>query len=197
MQARVLLWDLSVGGRNWVDGTILGHFKAVDGFAGKILAVTVTAAGATRSSGSPGMMAMSCADGTVQVMDMADLTIIYCLSLAECADIMHQPGSRNRSQTGHHILAAFSLCGTWLATVGFTHVSTVQIWDAETGTLTESFAGSSNAVKVFKWALDKGRRQMLVLGDVAGDCTFHRWECGNSIELPVPAIARLDAHSAA
>lgn len=138
VQARVLLWDLSIGGRNWVDGTILGHFEAVDGFAGKILAVAFTAAGAISSSGSQGMMAMSCADGTVQVMDMADFTVIYRLSIAECADVMHQPWSRNSSQTGHHILAAFSLCGTWLATIGFTHINRVQIWDAETGTLIES-----------------------------------------------------------
>ena len=170
MQARVLLWDLSVGGRNWVDGTVLGHFKAVDGFAGKILAVAFTAAVAISSSGSPGMMAMSCADGTVQVMDMADCTIIYCLSLAECADVMHQPWSRNGSQTGHHILAAFSLCGYLAGQQLASPMATkCKSGRAESGCLVESFIGSSNAVKAFMWALDKGGRQILVLGDVAGD----------------------------
>lgn len=65
-------------------------------------------------------------------------------------------------------------------------------WEAETGTLIESFIGSSSAVKVFKWALDKGGRQLVVLVDVAGVCTFHHWECGNSIELPEPARAKAE-----
>lgn len=182
------MWDLAVGGQNWVDGTIVGHFKAIDSFAGKILAVIFATAGADSSDdtlSSHGMMAVACADGTLQVVDMADYTVSYSLSFARTADSMHQPWAGNRSQTGHNFLAAFSVCGAWLATAGLTTCVEIQIWDAETGALTASFVSSGNAVKVVKWSLYKGSRQALVIGDAAGDCSFHVWEynCSKGAEV--------------
>lgn len=198
VQGRVLLWDLSVAGQNWVDGTILGPFKAINSFAGKILAIIFTAAEQDRTNstaGFQGLMAIACADGTLQVIDTADYTVTYSLSISERADLMHQPWSRNRSQAEHIILAAFSACGTWLATVGLTSCSEVQIWEAETGALTGSSISSASAVKAIKWALDKGSRHTLVLGDVTGDCSFHFWECSST--GPEPDRRRLgNTHAA-
>ena len=182
VQARVLLWGLSIGWQNWVDGTILGHFKAIDSFAGKILDIIFTAAeqdSTVSTSGFQGLMAVACADGSLLIMDMADYTVIYSLRVSECADIMHQPCSSNRGQVGHNILAAFSVCNTWLATVGLSSCSNIQIWEAETGAPIGSCISSVNTVKAIKWALDTKSRHTLVIGDVAGGCSFHLWECGS------------------
>ena len=192
VQARVILWDLSVGGQNWVDGNIVGHFKAIDSFAAKILDIVFTAAEQDRTVSTPGLqglMVIACADSTLQIMDMVDYTVMYSLRMSECASVLSQPCSNNRSQQGHNMLAAFSLCGTWLATVGLSSCSKIQIWEAETGAPTGCFIGSVNAVKAIKWVLHKGSRHTLVIGDVAGNCSFHLWESGSG--GPEPDRARL------
>lgn len=126
-------------------------------------------------------MAIACADGTAQIIDIADTLLLTvsasqnvqrsCISLGQGTEVKQDITSLQPFQC-----AALGW-QQWAPPVAAK-------WEADTGPLTGSFICSANAVRVIKWAVYKESRRTLVIGDIAGDCSFHYWECGSTEPEP-------------
>lgn len=174
---RVLLWDLTMKGRKWIDGKITGHFQAFDNFAGQIATMDF-ACPENGLSDMSHFAAMACRDGTIRVASLTDDDYTYTLSIAaQGYDITnHHCSLHSRGTVQHDMLAAISPCGQWLATVGLSNSMEVQVWDTETGHLVKTCQKHKSSIKAMKWNNTGQRTQVLATGDCSGCCQISIWE---------------------
>ena len=177
LQGRVLLWDIQMKGRKWIDGKITGHFQAFDNFTGQITALDF-ACPENRLSDTSRFAAMACCDGTIRVASLTDDNYIYTLSIAAQGydTAKHHCSLQSRRTAQNSMLAANSPCGQWLATVGLSNSMEVQVWDTETGHLVKTCQEHTCAIKVIKWDNTGQQTQVLATGDCSGCCQISIWE---------------------
>ena len=158
-------------GRKWIGQKICGHFKSFDNFAGQVSAVSITAADDTGADAS--LMAMPCSDGTVQVAALETYQPLYSLSRADCDQSVRLSKLSQVSHAAHKVLAAFSPCRQWLATVGCNHLTGIQIWDAETGQLEAQTKPGLMKILSLQWKHLPLLGAVLASGDAAGVCKLY------------------------
>lgn len=111
-----------------------------------LLDCTVSVTAADDTAPDSGLIAMPCSDGTVQVAAQETYQPLYSVSLADCCESIRLSKLSQVSHAAHKVLAAFSPCGQWLATVGCSQIAEIQIWEAETGQLEAQKWPSKNLV---------------------------------------------------
>ena len=142
-----------------------------DNFAGHVSTVSVTAADDTAAD--PGLMAIPCSDGTVQVAAQETYQPLYSVSLADCCQSIRLSKLSQVSHAAHKVLAAFSPCGQWLATVGCSQIAEIQIWEAETGQLEAQIKNGPAKIWSLQWNQLPLLGTVLASGDAGGVCKLY------------------------